>query len=382
MTQADKIASDMRNAIRIMKNTLVLSESYLSKIIQSQKEVHNLHNKLNPTPLPLSNRILHPRSFLGYLSDTETQNLLLSYSTTSNLPGKVSDQKIQVVPINANRISHSNQRKPNSNNLKEIRRNPEGPNSSSDLENPEKKIACLLINCRSAIKHAADIADLIMNQEADITILTEIWLSEASSPCLDLLVPPNYNIIRLDSQLKAGGGVACIHRSNITISKVVSDPIDSCEYLGLSARFTDNQVYKIHAFYHPPGKNLSFIDHLMEIITINSDPHANNIFLGDFNLHWNDLQDNQVNNLKEFLDEHSLRQACTLPTHSKGATLDWIIAKENTIQAISIIPCDWSDHHVITFQIPDSNLATYQTQTLGERHQRPELGDSYTTSRK
>ena len=44
----------------------------------------------------------------------------------------------------------------------------------------------------------------------DVAILMETWLNESSSPCLDLLVPPNYNIVRFERPTKVGGGIAYI----------------------------------------------------------------------------------------------------------------------------------------------------------------------------
>lgn len=103
----------------------------------------------------------------------------------------------------------------------------------------------------------------------------------------------------------------------MSISKFNSKTPDSCEYLGISIKSSDDHPYKLHILYHPPGKNAVFTDQLMEIITTNLAPHSNDIFLGDFNPHWEDPLDKQVNAIKIFLADHSLIQACSNPTHSK-----------------------------------------------------------------
>lgn len=70
----------------------------------------------------------------------------------------------------------------------------------------------MLLNCRSAVKHAADISALILAQDLDLLILTETWLNDASSPILDILVPPDYAIIRGDRPGNIGVGY-CLHPS-------------------------------------------------------------------------------------------------------------------------------------------------------------------------
>lgn len=72
-----------------------------------------------------------------------------------------------------------------------------------------------------------------------------------------------------------------------------------------------------------------------------------------FNLHWNDVNDMVVNSLKSFLLDFNLIQIRDSPTHIKGATLDLVIGKPNSILLDSILPCDWTDHYCVTFLILD-----------------------------
>lgn len=113
-----------------------------------------------------------------------------------------------------------------------------------------------------------------------------------------------------------------------------------------------SQLCNLHIFYHPPDTNDVFTDHLMELITAKVSSNSKDIFLGDFNLHWNDPKDPHVNAIKDLLADQALTHVCSHPTHLKGATLDWIIAKESTVKLIAIDPCDWSDHYAITFLLP------------------------------
>lgn len=94
----------------------------------------------------------------------------------------------------------------------------------------------------------------------------------------------------------------------------------------------------------------------METISSNSDQHTNQIFLGDFIIHWNDSNDPILNIFKSFLSDLNRTQACNGPTHNRGSTLDLTITKDNVIQCESISPCDRSDHYLISFLILEKVL--------------------------
>lgn len=239
---------------------------------------------------------------------------------------------------------------------------------------PASRLKCALINCRSASKHATDIYDLILSNDLDIIVLTETSLNSSSSPILDLLVPPNHDLIRLDRNLKHGGGIACIYRSSNAVKQADSLALPHCEYLSINITDDKRNVCKLHILYHPPGDNLAFIDELMDIITSNVNSQVPQIFLGDFNLHWNNANDQGVNCLKSFLTDHDLSQFCGGPTHSKGETLDLIIAKPSIISVNSITPCDWTDHFCILFDI-NIETAGKKNQPIKIKHWKRNLRD-------
>lgn len=132
---------------------------------------------------------------------------------------------------------------------------------------------------------------------------------------------------------------------------MVSIGLTSCDYLCINISDAKHIASKLHIFYHTPGDNLTSIDEIMEIMASNANSQVHHIFLGDFNLHWNNVNNPIVGCLKEFLSVQELSQFCDSPTHNKGETLDLIIAKPNIILLEFITPCDWSDHYCILFSI-------------------------------
>ncbi|XP_078496534.1 uncharacterized protein LOC144752500 [Lissotriton helveticus] len=111
---------------------------------------------------------------------------------------------------------------------------------------------------------------------------------------------------------------------------------------------------RLHNIYNPPGNHYPFIDELSNLLTQSSISKSKNIFLGDFNLHWNDTKDPSISLLSDLLEINDLKQICQSPTHSKGATLEAIITSKDLALLSNIIPIDWSDHHLILFTITAS----------------------------
>ncbi|XP_078510003.1 uncharacterized protein LOC144769684 [Lissotriton helveticus] len=326
-----------------------------SKLHPSHRTAIHAHNRNNRTrrphwkAIPADNRNNHPRRTCTPLSDLDILNLLRSYD-----PAPLNDTTATHLPIPT---IHSKFRRPHPlnniisvlNNLREV------PLSLVPSTSPDTpRLKCTLLNCRSAPRHSSAIADLILSLDLDLIILTETWLTESSTPIMDILVPPNYHIIRLDRSGKIGGGIACIYRNNLSVLKVSAPSLPSptsCEYICLDIISEGKPICSLHGIYHPPRDNLTFAQQIMDMISTNAGRQLTQIYLGDFNLHWNDRNDAVVNSLKNFLKALDLTQVCNSPTHEKGSILDLIIAKEDAILLESIQPCDWSDHHIVTFFI-------------------------------
>ena len=82
--------------------------------------------------------------------------------------------------------------------------------------------------------------------------------------------------------------------------------------------------------YRPPSSrknklsNQLFLQELPEFFTQFAGSHSDLVLLGDFNFHYGDCADTQVNRLKTVLSDHSLTQLVDAPTHRCGHTLDWV----------------------------------------------------------
>ena len=114
----------------------------------------------------------------------------------------------------------------------------------------------------------------------------------------------------------------------------------------------------IIAIYHPPPPstqtrvtNGDFLDEFTDCKAAESVSACNNVILvGDFNLHINDPNDDDVCNFIETTQAHSLHKNISFPIHVSGNTLDLIFSEANN--KVKVGECSWadyiSDHCLIT----------------------------------
>ena len=110
------------------------------------------------------------------------------------------------------------------------------------------------------------------------------------------------------------------------------------------------------AIYHPPLSNMmrvtngDFLDEFTDWAAESVSTCNRVILVGDFNLHINDPNDEDVYNLIETTQALGLNQNISFPTHVSGNTLDLIFSEANN--KVKVGECSWgdyiSDHCLIT----------------------------------
>ena len=84
----------------------------------------------------------------------------------------------------------------------------------------------------------------------------------------------------------------------------------------------------------PPNRknklsNQLFLQEFPEFLTQFAGSHSDLVLLGDFNFHYDDCADTQVNRLKTMLSDHGLTQLVDVPTHRCGHTLAWAAVRSD-----------------------------------------------------
>ena len=152
---------------------------------------------------------------------------------------------------------------------------------------------------------------------------------------------------------KRGGGIALVtHRKYTITTKPEITNYSSFEHATGNIQ-KGPTVYTIIGLYHPPQgtdpkvSNANFLDQLSDLLSHVIPKHQDIIIMGDFNIHINDLEDQDAQILKDTLNAFNLKQHINIPTHNLGHTIDLIITSNNYMGPL--IPGSYiSDHRMIT----------------------------------
>ena len=96
-----------------------------------------------------------------------------------------------------------------------------------------------------------------------------------------------------------------------------------------------NLSVSVVCLYRPPPSrknklsNQLFLQEFPEFLTQFAGSHSDLVLLGDFNFHYDDCADTQVNRLKTMLSDHALTQLVDVPTQRCGHTLDWAVVRSD-----------------------------------------------------
>ena len=163
--------------------------------------------------------------------------------------------------------------------------------------------------------------------DIDIMLVTETWLTEDDTVWLDScdFNKDTYRIQPAHHQTSKGGGLALIHRSTSEVMLVAIGQIRSFEHATWSLTISRKTI-TVTGICHPPPKdkitNGMFIDDITEHLTSLPPVTINNIIMGDFNMHINNMNSNDAVIFKDTLTTLGLTQHVTTSTHAKGNILD------------------------------------------------------------
>lgn len=234
-------------------------------------------------------------------------------------------------------------------------------NKHGDLNNRphvSTNLKVLLINAQSSRNKTELLQDLILDSDADIAFLTESWLRPIGDEVLlDELTPPGFTATSIPRPHGPGGGLCVISKTQLQVvtKEILTFPsFECCE----STILCDGKTSTFVAIYRPPPnkknqqKQSQFIEDLQSLFESYATRKPRPIFLGDFNLHFENSTNPNVKTVKSIISSNSLTQHVDVPTHNKQHTLDWVISDEQTnISNLSVTDISLSDHFLITFNI-------------------------------
>lgn len=221
----------------------------------------------------------------------------------------------------------------------------------------KKTLNLCLLNPWSVCNKTSAINDFIVDQGVDLLAVTETWLKGDSRDqvVLQEISPPGYKVAQ-QARIGKGGGIAMIHHENINMK---------CTPITNSGQFTSFEAIKcdisvkqsaiIFVIYRPPpsAKNglsskmffTQFADFLEQHIT----SVKQLVILGDFNIHVDNPQDRDAQELHSLLDRFGLKQHVHQSTHRSGHTLDLVLSRSSESLVTNVHACDhgFPDHYPV-----------------------------------
>lgn len=226
----------------------------------------------------------------------------------------------------------------------------------------QQQINLGLVNAWSIVNKTALIHDAIAEFNLSLLAITETFVYEDSPDVYKKDVAPDgFSVLHQHRQRKQGmmstrgGGIALIHRNNIKVKVIKTDPdkFKSCEILLVRLANIAKGV-TIAVIYRPPRGHIpDFVAEVNELIC--SGEMGNNfIICGDLNCPGPVNTKGLINDeLKHMIEEQSLIQHVRVATCRTGNILDHILTPDNKkiVRDVNVHDIGLSDHSLITCKI-------------------------------
>ena len=193
-----------------------------------------------------------------------------------------------------------------------------------------KQTKCNLINVQSVGNKTNIIKNLVVDQDLDICMLTETWLSNNISDYSKIkdMTPDTHNFHHIPRVTKTGGGVGILINKLYKTSIVNNHSYESFEHINLKSTYNNKNI-QIIIIYRPPSMSKRrFLNEFGELLDMLND-NRNILICGDFNLHLENKRDNYVCEFDELLESHNMENTVTEPTSLSNHIIDLVIQTKN-----------------------------------------------------
>lgn len=212
-----------------------------------------------------------------------------------------------------------------------------------------------VLNARSCCNKDAVIRDCITDNNIDLLALTETWMSNNTEARVSAgLTPDGYNILYRNRGKGKGGGVALIYRSSFKCTRSKCQPhYKSFECLEVTVSGSSAAI-KLAIVYRPPPSaanglsNTDFHSDFADYITTLHSSSSKIVMVGDFNIHWENINDSESSQFHQLLSSTNFSQHVSSPTHIGGHMLDWIVSRptDNIVDTVNVGDLI-SDHNIV-----------------------------------
>ncbi|XP_040912341.1 uncharacterized protein LOC121193970 isoform X1 [Toxotes jaculatrix] len=196
---------------------------------------------------------------------------------------------------------------------------------------------------------------------------------------LNQTTPTGYSYVDNPRAEGRGGGIAVIHRDDLTLSPLSIPAASSFEHLAF--RLPGPQSLTVAIIYRPPKTTSSFLSDFTDFFTQLSSISSSLLLLGDFNIHIDSPKCKFSADFLDILNCFNLTQHVNSPTHSRGHILDLVCSTACLcIQNLSLTDLAISDHLAITMDINIPIPGSKHTYTITFRNLKSLFPISFSSS--
>ena len=220
-------------------------------------------------------------------------------------------------------------------------------------------------NAESVRHKENQVKKYILDNDLDIFIILESWLYLDELPSTIDILPSieGYKLHQLprpDRKNSSGGGMLCIYKHNIDITKIPAMNTKLLEVMDLQL-VAKNKTIRIVSVYRPPRSEsrrypiTDFYDDMENLVSFYKTVKDDVIFCGDYNVHVNKPDESETRRFINITESANLKQHISEKTHLKGNTLDLVLSENGSKLINRCEVSDFmSDHAVI---LVDLNLS-------------------------
>ena len=153
-----------------------------------------------------------------------------------------------------------------------------------------------------------EVAEHIIDYEADFIFLSETWLSPNSGYIESYFKTINYNLYHKPRINQRGGGVGILASNKYKLNELDLGLYDSFEYCCYMFNHSNGKKFIFISLYRPPNNSLSyFFLQLTSIFEFITTYDAEIIIAGDINIHC-EVLNNSSNQLFNLISLFNLKQ--------------------------------------------------------------------------
>ena len=221
----------------------------------------------------------------------------------------------------------------------------------------KNKLNVCLWNAQSLRNKTDCIYEYRKDNDIDLFLFTESWLKEEDIMTIgELECQDECQLLMVPRENRTGGGVACLFKSELKVSKIKTPSTRTFEHMELKV-VNKNKLITLLIVYRPEPsyKNYYRMSDFFDEFTTWLTPYNKNnndlLIVGDFNFHVNKPNNHNAKQFLTIIDNFNLSQNVSQPTHSSGNTLDLIITSNTNMVSNILVDELNSDHNCINFKL-------------------------------